>query len=82
MLVLTGGGSHTDIFAGSGTLEFGGGVHTLQSGASITVTNVMVSGSAAVTAQSGSVYNLAGSSTTVSAGALITSDAVRPCVLM
>ena len=65
-LTLSGDGTHTGSFDGTGTLSFEGGTHLLQAGSSITTSDVMFSNEADVTIQG--IYNLAGSSTTVTGG--------------
>ncbi|MGF1525007.1 MAG: beta strand repeat-containing protein, partial [Leptolyngbyaceae cyanobacterium] len=53
---LTNGGTHTGTFNGSGTLDFGGGTHDLETGTDVTVADVDVT-SGAVNINSGVDYN-------------------------
>ena len=56
-LNLSGGGTHTGSFSGTGTLQFGGGTHALSATTSITTANANFS---AGTANVGGTYNITG----------------------
>ena len=63
-LNISGGGTHTGSFSGTGTLQFGGGTHQLSATTSVTTTNVTFSGG---TANVGGNYDITGT-TLVSGG--------------
>ncbi len=73
ILEFSGGGTHTGLFQGTASLDFGGGTHNLNSGASVTAADVDITGGT-TNINTGATYNA--TNTDITGGTLSVSTGV------